>query len=173
MSRPMLGVAGYPVAHSRSPAMHAAALAELGLDWGYVKVPVPPALFAETVRALPGSGFRGLNVTVPHKQSALALADTTSAAAAAIGAANTLTFGPGGRIAAENTDAPGFLSALGQSVRGLSATVLGAGGSARAVAWALSDAGAARVTVVNRTAERARSLARDLGVDVDAAPGGG
>lgn len=170
MARPMLGVAGFPVAHSRSPDMHAAGLAELGLDWDYVKVPVPPELFAQTVRALPGSGFIGLNVTVPHKEAALALADSSSDTAAAIGAANTLTFGADGSIAAENTDAPGFLAALGQDVRGMSATVLGAGGSARAVAWALADAGAARVAVVNRTPERARALAGDLGVEIDSAP---
>ena len=174
MGRPTLGVAGFPVAHSRSPAIHAAALAELGLDWDYVRVPVPPELFAETVRALPGSGFRGLNVTVPHKEAALALADTRSRAAEAIGAANTLTFGDGGAIAAENTDAPGFLAALDRDVHGMTATVLGAGGSARAVAWALADAGAARVAVVNRTPDRARALAADLGVEVvDRAPSGG
>ena len=172
MDRPLLGVAGFPVAHSRSPAMQAAGLAELGLDWEYVRVPVPPELFAETVRALPASGFRGLNVTVPHKEAALAVADVRSATADAVGAVNTLSFGPGGQIAAENTDAPGFLAALGQDVRGLRATVLGAGGSARAVAWALADAGAARVGVVNRTSARARELADDLGVEVDAAVGG-
>lgn len=171
MSRPLLGVAGFPVAHSRSPVMHAAALAQMGLDWGYVKVPVPPELFAETVRALPASGFRGLNVTVPHKQAALALADTRSGTAEAIGAANTLNFGPDGQIAAENTDAPGFLAALDHDVRGLRVTVLGAGGSARAVAWALADAGASRVTVVNRTPDRARALADDLGVEVGSRPG--
>jgi shikimate dehydrogenase len=173
MAPPLLGVAGFPVAHSRSPVMHAAALAELGLDWEYVKVPVPPELFAETVRALPRSGFRGLNVTVPHKEAALALADGASPVATAIGAANTLSFADDGAIAADNTDAPGFLAALGEEARGLRATVVGAGGSARAVAWALADAGAARVAVVNRTAERAVALAEDLGVDVDTAPAGG
>ena len=171
MSRPLLGVAGFPVAHSRSPAMHAAALAQMGLDWTYVKVPVPPELFAETIRALPASGFHGLNVTVPHKEAALALADTRSDTAQAIGAANTLTFGPQGEIAADNTDAPGLLAALGQDVRGLRTTVLGAGGSARAAAWALADAGAARVGVVNRTPARARALADALGVEADAKPG--
>ena len=171
MGPTLLGVAGWPVAHSRSPVMHAAALAELGLEWEYVKVPVPPELFEATVRALPGSGFRGLNVTVPHKEAALALADTTSHVAAAVGAANTLSFGEGGAIAADNTDAPGFLAALGQEVRGLRATVLGAGGSARAVAWALADAGAGRVAVVNRTRARAEALADDLGVEVDTVPG--
>ena len=173
MGPPLLGVAGFPVAHSRSPVMHAAALAELGLDWEYLKVPVPPELFAETVRALPRSGFRGVNVTVPHKEAALALADSRSPVAAAIGAANTLSFAGDGAIAAENTDAPGFLAALGQDARGLRATVLGAGGSARAVAWALADAGAERVAVVNRTPGRAVALAEDLGVEVDTAPAAG
>ena len=173
MGPPLLGVAGFPVAHSRSPVMHAAALAELGLDWEYLKVPVAPELFAETVRALPRSGFRGVNVTVPHKEAALALADSRSPAAAAIGAANTLSFAGDGAIAAENTDAPGFLAALGQDARGLRATVLGAGGSARAVAWALADAGAERVAVVNRTPGRAVALAEDLGVEVDTAPAAG
>jgi shikimate dehydrogenase len=172
MEPALLGVVGFPVAHSRSPAMHSAALAELGLDWRYVRLPVPPELFAETVRALPGSGFTGINVTVPHKEAALAVADRGSAAAEAIGAANVLTFEQGGAIAADNTDAPGFLAALGQDPAGLRATVLGAGGSARAVAWALADAGAAHVRVVNRTPARARTLADDLGVDVGPDPGG-
>ena len=173
MGPTLLGVAGWPVAHSRYPVIHAAALAELGLAWSYVKVPVPPELFAATVRALPGSGFRGLNVTVPHKEAALAVADSRSIVATAIGAANTLTFGEDGGIAADNTDAPGFLAALGQDVRGVEAVVLGAGGSARAVAWALADAGAARVTVVNRTRERAAALADDLGIEAGTDPGGG
>src|SRR3954466_5185098 len=99
----LAGVLGYPVAHSRSPAMHNAAFAELGLDWHYVKLPVLPELFERTVRALPGSGYRGANVTIPHKVAALALADTATSAARSIGAANTLTFGADG-IDADNTD---------------------------------------------------------------------
>ncbi len=102
MPRTLLGVAGFPVGHSRSPAMHNAALAELGLDWLYVPLPLPPERFAQTVRALPASGFRGVNVTVPHKEAAHELADELSTAAMAIGAANTLTF-TDGRIVAENT----------------------------------------------------------------------
>ena len=125
--------------------MHNAALAELGLrDWRYQLLPAPPQLFAETVRALPGAGFRGANVTIPHKEAALALASEASDAAREIGAANTLTFGPGGVIAAENTDAPGLLTALACSPRGMHALVLGAGGSARAAVWALRGAGAGR-----------------------------
>src|SRR3954464_14501260 len=112
----------------------------LGLDWRYVSVKPPPELFEETARALPGSGYRGANVTIPHKPAALDLADTASEAARAIGAANTLTFADG-EIRADNTDAGGFLAALGESPRGRSALVLGAGGAARAVVWALKDAG--------------------------------
>ena len=163
MPRTLLGVAGYPVAHSRSPAMHNAALAELGLDWLYVPLPVPPELFAETVGALSGSGFRGINVTVPHKLAAFDVAGERTEAAAAIGAANTLTF-EGGEIRADNTDAGGFLDALGSPVAGSTALVLGAGGSARAVIWALREAGAAEVWVWNRTNVRGAELAGELGV---------
>jgi shikimate dehydrogenase len=165
-----LGVLGWPVAHSRSPAMHNAALAALGLgDWHYQRLPVPPEVFAETVQGLPALGFVGANVTIPHKEAALALADTATPEAAAIGAANTLTFA-GGAIHAANTDAPGLLAALPSSPAGQVALVLGAGGSARAAAYALRAAGAARVAVWNRTEERARALAEDLGVEVAIAP---
>ncbi len=143
--------------------MHAAAFAALGMTgWRYQRLPVPPALFAETVVALSAVGLRGANVTIPHKQAALTLADEADPAARAIGAANTLTF-DGGVLRAENTDAPGLLNALGVSVHGLRVTVLGAGGSARAAVWALLDAGAAEVTIWNRTHERALATARDLG----------
>jgi shikimate dehydrogenase len=123
-----------------------------------VKLPVPPELFERTVRALPGSGYRGANVTIPHKLAALALGDTATAAARSIGAANTLTFGADG-IDADNTDAGGLLDALGESPAGMHALVLGAGGAARAVVWALREAGAAEVSIWNRTPERADELA--------------
>jgi shikimate dehydrogenase len=159
-----LGVLGWPVAHSRSPAMHNAALEAVGLDrWRYQHLPVPPELFAETVRALPALGFAGANVTIPHKADALAVADEASALARAIGAANTLTIAPDGTIAADNTDAPGLLAALGDE-RPRTAVVLGAGGSARAVVYALAQAGV-EVKVWNRTMETARSLAVELGVE--------
>jgi shikimate dehydrogenase len=152
--------------------MHNAALAALGMsDWRYQLLPVPPALFDECTRALGGSGFRGANVTIPHKHAALATADGASDAARAIGAANTLTFAPDGAISAENTDAPGLISALERSPRGMSALVLGAGGSARAAAWALAEAGAADVSVWNRTYERAEQLALDFGVRAVRTPG--
>jgi shikimate dehydrogenase len=159
-----LGVCGWPVAHSRSPQMHNAALAAAGLgDWRYLRLPLPPDLFEETVRALPAAGFRGVNVTIPHKQAALALADRASEAARAIGAANTLTF-EAGAIHADNTDAPGLLAALPFVPAGRSALVLGAGGAGRAAAWALREAGAADVAVWNRTPERATALAQELGL---------
>jgi shikimate dehydrogenase len=159
-----LGVAGWPVAHSRSPAMHNAALAAVGLErWRYQHLPLPPELFAEAVRALPAVGFAGINVTIPHKEAALALADDATATARAIGAANTLTFGPDGAVHADNTDAPGLIAALGDE-RPRTAVVLGAGGSARAVVYALAQIGAA-VKVWNRTAERARSLADEFGAE--------
>jgi shikimate dehydrogenase len=162
---PRLGVLGWPVAHSRSPAMHNAALAALGMDtWRYQRLPVPPELFDETARALGAAGFLGANVTIPHKQAALALAAQASTAASQIGAANTLTFAEDGSVAAENTDAPGLIAALERSPRGQSVLVLGAGGSARAAVWALREAGASEVSVWNRTHERACSLAADLGV---------
>ena len=148
---PRYGVLGWPVAHSRSPAMMRAA----GLE-RYQRLPVAPEAFADTVRALHGAGFRGANVTIPHKEAALALATTASAAAREIGAANTLTFAAGGEIAAENTDAPGLIAALGDRAAD-SALVLGAGGSARAVVWALARAGA-DVSIWNRTPERAAGL---------------
>lgn len=159
----MLGVAGWPVAHSRSPAMFAPALAELGLDWRYVRLPLPPERFTETARALAPSGYRGINVTIPHKRAAHDLANERSGAVVAIGAANTLTY-EDGRIAADNTDAGGFLDALGVDPAGWRCLVLGAGGSARAVVWALREAGAAEVSIWNRTPARAAELAGDFGV---------
>ena len=161
---PLLGVLGWPVAHSRSPAIHNAALAELGLaGWHYQRLPVPAALFEDTVGALGAAGFAGANVTIPHKEAALALAGEASETARAIGAANTLSFAADGTIVAENTDAPGLIAALGVPVAGLRAQVLGAGGSARAAVWALLDAGAAEVLVWNRTSVRAERLTADLG----------
>ena len=163
-----LGVLGWPVAHSRSPQIQNAALAAVGLDsWRYQLLPVPPELLAETVTALAPAGFRGVNVTIPHKEAALGLASSASARARAIGAANTLTFGDGSaEIEADNTDAPALIDALPFAADGKNALVLGAGGSARAAVWALLDAGAGKVWVWNRTAERARNLADELGATV-------
>jgi shikimate dehydrogenase len=161
---PRLGVIGWPVDHSRSPAMHNAAFAALGMsDWRYQHLPVAPALFRETTLALGRAGFLGANVTIPHKEAALALVDQASEAARSIGAANTLTFLPDGSAAAENTDAPGLISTVPCPTKGLSAMVLGAGGSARATVWALLDAGAREVSIWNRNPARAEALASELG----------
>ncbi len=166
-----LAVLGHPVSHSRSPAMQTAALEALGLagEWAYEAIDVEPDAFEERTRALPGEGFAGVNITIPHKEAALALADEASRAAQEIGAANTLSFA-GGRIRAENTDATGLVAALPAPVGGKTALVLGAGGSARAAAWALAGEGAS-VSVWNRTGSRADELAGDLGGEVTAVSG--
>ncbi len=143
--------------------MMGAAYRELGLDWRYLPLPVPPERFEDTVRALPASGYAGANVTIPHKLAGHALADDLSAAAAAIGAVNTLRFREDGTIEADNTDAGGLLDALEESPAGTRALVLGAGGAGRAAVWALREAGA-DVSVWNRTPQRARALAQELGV---------
>jgi shikimate dehydrogenase len=159
-----LGVLGWPVAHSLSPTLHNAALESAGLSgWRYQLLPVPPELFAEALRALPGAGFRGANVTIPHKRAALQLATEATARAAAIGAANTLLFSEGAEVQADNTDAPALIDALPFQPAGKTALVLGAGGSARAAVWALGEAGASEVRIWNRTAERAIELCRQLG----------
>jgi shikimate dehydrogenase len=166
-----LGVCGWPVAHSRSPRMQNAALAQLGLnDWHYQLLPIPPHLFTETVLALRPLGFKGVNVTIPHKEEALALADVATETARAIGAANTLTFNDDGTIHADNTDAPGFLAALNRSAYDKTALVLGAGGTARAVLYALTQAGAKHIHLWNRTPARAQALADEFGATLGAGP---
>lgn len=166
---PALAVIGHPVGHSRSPAMQSAALAALGLGeaWTYGAIDVEPGGFAAKVRSLAAAGYAGLNVTVPHKRAALELADAPSEVAREIGAANTLSFGAAG-IRAHNTDAEGFLRALPAPPRGR-ALVLGAGGAARAVVWALAREGVA-VELWNRTPERAAALRAELGGRPAAAP---
>lgn len=158
-----LAVLGHPVGHSRSPAMHGAALAELGLagEWSYEAIDVAPDEFETRVRAMPGEGFAGANVTVPHKEAALSVADSLSETAREIGAANTLSF-EAGEIRADNTDAQGLLDALPSPPGGRRVLVLGAGGAARAAVWALVREGA-EVTVWNRTTLRAQNLCRELG----------
>jgi shikimate dehydrogenase len=167
-----LAVLGHPVAHSRSPAMQNAALAELGLggEWAYEAIDVAPDELERRLREMPGEGFVGANVTVPHKGAALVLADELSETAREIGAANTLSFADG-EIRADNTDAEGLLRALPASPRGEAALVLGAGGAARAVVWALLREGA-HVEVWNRTELRSRNLCEELGGRPVTAPDG-
>ena len=162
------GVMGWPVAHSKSPRLFAHWFARHGIDGRYILLPVREDDFAEVYRALPKAGFRGVNVTIPHKGAALALADEASEAARAIGAANMIRFAPDGRILADNTDAYGFLESLRagapdwRAAEG-PAVVLGAGGAARAVLHALLGAGAPEIRLANRTRARAEALALAFG----------
>ena len=155
---PRLAVLGYPVGHSRSPAMHNAALAALGMgeEWSYEAIEVAPEEFEARVRAMPAEGFAGANVTVPHKLLALALADRVSDRAREIGAANTLVYGADG-IYADNTDAGGLIASLPEPPQGRDALVLGAGGAGMAAVWALAAEGA-RVAIWNRTPARAETV---------------
>jgi shikimate dehydrogenase len=163
----LAGVLGWPVSHSRSPRLHGHWLETLGIDGAYVPLPVHPDRFATAVRALADLGFRGANVTIPHKQAAFAVCDAVDATARRAGAVNTLVFRDG-RIEGSNTDGYGFLESVRAGAPGWApgagpAVLLGAGGAARAIAAALLDAGCPRVTLVNRTPARAEALARDLG----------
>ena len=149
--------------------MHNAAFGALGLNWRYAPLPVPPGHVADAVRGLIALGFRGANVTVPHKEAALAQLDTVEPAAAALGAVNTLVIDHSAdtstTITGHNTDVPGFLAALragGFEPLGKRAVVIGAGGAARAVVYALLSANARTVSVLNRTPTRAATLVNEL-----------
>jgi shikimate dehydrogenase len=164
----LVGLIGWPVSHSVSPAMHNAAFAACGLNWAYVPLPVPVEpgeRIGEAVRGLRALGFRGANVTVPHKQAVMPCLDTLTPAARAIGAVNTILVEEDGSLLGDNTDAPGFVADLrahGVEPGGKCVTVLGAGGSARAVVYAVAAGGAQRVLLLNRTPERAFALADEF-----------
>ena len=157
-------VAGHPIAHSRSPLIHGHWLAEHGIAGSYERIDVAPADFPAFLRGLHESGFRGGNVTIPHKEAAFALADTLTPRAEKIGAVNTLIVEEDGRVHGDNTDAPGFCAHLDHSLgvewpeRG-EAVILGAGGAARAIVVGLAERGVARIRVANRTPERAAAVA--------------
>ena len=157
------GVIGWPVQHSRSPRLHNHWLARHGIDGAYVPLAVPPESLAAAVRGLHAAGFRGLNVTLPHKVAIMDLCDRLDGAARRSGAVNTLIFGPDG-IEGRNTDGVGFLASLQAELGALPAgpaLLLGAGGAARAIAAALQDRGVP-VTVCNRSPARAEALAAAL-----------
>lgn len=163
----LAGVMGWPVGHSRSPRLHGHWFARYGIDGVYVPLPVRPDDVELAFRALPRLGFRGWNVTVPHKEAAARLVDELDPAARRIGAVNTVLVQEDGRTRGLNTDGAGFLANLRQQAPSWQAAlgpavVLGAGGSARAVATTLLDAGVAQVTLVNRTMARAEQLAAEL-----------
>jgi shikimate dehydrogenase len=155
------GIIGWPVDHSLSPAMHNAAFEALELNWAYAAFPVHPDRVGEAVRGLAAAGCGGLNVTIPHKRAVIEFCSSTSSAVEAIGAANTLVPDGVGGFRADNTDAAGFLRALDEQaaldLEGRDALVIGGGGAARAVVFALRGRGA-RVRVANRTPARAAEL---------------
>jgi shikimate dehydrogenase len=169
---PQACVIGWPIKHSRSPVIHKYWLKELGLSGDYGIRAVAPEEIERFVQGFAGSGLVGANVTVPHKETVFALVTDRDAAATATGAMNTLWL-ENGVLAGANTDPVGFLANLDEQARGWdqrpdTAIVLGAGGAARGIVWALTTRGFGRIVVANRTLSRAEQLARELGNTVDA-----
>ena len=167
----LAGVMGWPVMHSRSPRLHNSWLKRFGLSGYYAPLPVEPGKVEAALRALPALNFAGCNVTLPHKQEIVRIADHVDPAARAIGAANCVVVREDGSLAAFNYDVFGFLEALRAGAPDWRAdqgpaVVLGAGGAARAVVYALIAEGAPEVRVVNRTLERAQAFAAEFGASV-------
>ena len=165
---PLAGVIGHPIAHSRSPALHGFWLKRYGIKGHYIPMDISPSNLKETLAFLPKVGFVGLNVTIPHKEAVLALADVVSDRAALIGAANTLIFRKDGKIHADNTDGAGFIANLRQHAprwdpSGRPVAIFGAGGAARAVIAALVELGVPEIRIANRTRPRAEALRGDFG----------
>lgn len=167
----LAGVVGWPIAHSLSPLIHAIWAHRAGVDGHYIPIAIPPSYdeFARAMDSLRAIGFAGVNVTLPHKENALRYADAASEAAKTIGAANMLTFGANGSHA-DNSDSSGFQAAVRQQTGAKStiktARILGAGGSARAIAAALKNLGARSVSIANRTRARAEKLGAQFGLEV-------
>ncbi len=169
---PLAGVIGFPIGHSKSPVLHGYWLRELGIQGYYVPLQMSQAEFVGGLRSLPKLGFKGVNITLPHKIPALGLADSVTDRAALIGAANTLTFKDDGSISADNTDGYGFIQNLRQNapdwdVSKGPALVLGAGGAARAIVSALLTEGVTELRLTNRTRGRAEMLADQFGAKVE------
>lgn len=168
---PLAGVIGHPVAHSRSPALHGFWLKRYGIKGHYIPMDISQADLPEALKMLPKLGFVGANVTIPHKETVLSLADIVTDRAALIGAANTLIFLKDGRIHADNTDGAGFIANLRQNAPQWQpaagpAAVLGAGGAARAVVAALIEVGVPEIRLANRTRARAEAFRTDFGAKV-------
>ncbi len=168
---PLAGLIGSPVAHSKSPALHTYWLRRYGLQGHYIPMDIAHGDLAEALRMLPKLGFVGCNVTIPHKETVLKLADIVTDRAALIGAANTLIFRKDGKIHADNTDGSGFMANLRQYAphwvpSAAPAAVFGAGGGARAVIAALIEVGVPEIRVANRTRARAEALRQDFGAKV-------
>ncbi|WP_375284606.1 shikimate dehydrogenase [Marinicauda pacifica] len=165
---PLAGVAGYPVAHSLSPAMMAAWLETSGLPGRYTAFEIAPEQFETAIRALPALGITGLNITLPHKRAAFEIADTLGDAARAVGAVNLLVRRDDGGLHGDNTDVIGIAAALRQGGVDRAegpAVILGAGGAARAALYQLRREGYDDIRIVNRTPDRARQLAEDFEID--------
>lgn len=168
---PLAGVLGSPIAHSRSPALHGYWLRTLGLRGAYVPMDVAPADLSQVIATMPRMGFVGCNVTIPHKEAALKLADQVSDRAALIGAANTLIFRSDGGVHADNTDGYGFMENLRSNAPGWRpasgpAAVIGAGGASRAVISALIEAKVPEIRLTNRTKVRSEALRREFGARI-------
>ena len=168
---PLAAVIGHPIAHSRSPALHTYWLKRYGLKGHYIPSDIAPNDLPDLIRTLPRLGFVGANITIPHKEAILNIADLVTDRAALIGAANTLIFRKDGKIHADNTDGSGFIANLRQHAPAWApasgpAVVLGAGGGARAVVAALIEVGAPEIRIVNRTRPRADALRSDFGAKV-------
>ncbi|MEO8241628.1 MAG: shikimate dehydrogenase [bacterium] len=168
---PLAGVIGQPIAHSRSPALHGYWLKRYGIRGHYIPMDVAQNDLRQALEFLPKVGFVGLNVTIPHKETVLALADVVTDRAALIGAANTLIFRKDGKIHADNTDGAGFTANLRQHAPHWNpnagpAAIFGAGGAARAVIAALIELGVPEIRLANRTRPRAEALRTDFGARV-------
>jgi shikimate dehydrogenase len=159
----LAGVMGWPISHSRSPRIHGYWLREYGINGAYVPLAINPRDLDECFSALPKLGFRGWNITLPHKEAGLKLVHKLSTAAERIGAVNTVTVQSDGSLVGDNSDAFGFMAHLTQTAPNWrtdrAAVVLGAGGAARAICFALLEAGVPEVRVANRTIERSKVLA--------------
>jgi shikimate dehydrogenase len=168
---PLAGVIGTPIAHSKSPRLHQHWLRRYGIPGYYIPMDVASDDLEAALATLPKLGFVGLNVTIPHKERVLALADVVSDRAALIGAANTILFRSDGKIHADNTDGYGFIENLRQGAPDWdpssgAAAVIGAGGAARAIITALIDAGVPEIRISNRTKSRAETLRQEFGIKI-------
>ena len=168
---PLACVIGHPIAHSRSPVLHGYWLKRYGIKGHYIPIDIAPLDLPNLLRTLPQLGFVGANVTIPHKEAILNIADIVTDRAALIGAANTLIFRKDGKIHADNTDGSGFIANLRQNAphwvpTSGPAVILGAGGAARAVVAALIEVGVPEIRLTNRTRARADALRSDFGAKV-------
>jgi shikimate dehydrogenase len=168
MTKPLAAVVGWPISHSKSPRIHGYWLEKHSISGEYLPLAIKPEDFVAELASLPSKGFVGANVTIPHKETALAHADVVTDRARAIGAANTLVFLPNGGYKADNTDGEGFISNLKQNAPNWDASsgpalVLGAGGASRAILYSLLAEGAPEILLANRTQARAETLATEFG----------